>query len=33
MTDVLKKSKSYFGDGVKKITDKEKEMLKKFKYW
>jgi len=33
ITDVLKKSKSYFGDGVKKITDKEKEMLKKFKYW
>jgi len=33
LIDVLKKSKSYFGDGVKKITDKEKEMLKKFKYW
>ena len=33
LTTILKKAKNYYGDGVKKITDKEKEMLKKFKYW
>ena len=33
LVTILKKAKNFYGNGVKKITLKEKEMLKKFKYW
>ncbi len=33
LVTILKKAKNFYGDGKKKITLKEKEMLKKFKYW
>ncbi|MDB3932077.1 N-acetylneuraminate synthase family protein [Candidatus Pelagibacter sp.] len=32
-SSIIKKSSKIFGDGVKKFHNKEKEMLKKFKYW
>ena len=33
LTSVLLKSNKIFGDGIKKYSTKEREMLKKFKYW
>ena len=33
LVTILKKAKNFYGDGKKTITAKEKEMLKKFKYW
>ena len=33
LANILKKAKNYYGNGLKKITTKEREMLKKFKYW
>ena len=33
LSSTLHKASSYFGSGIKKISQTEKKMLKKFKYW
>ena len=33
LTRILKKAPSILGNGIKKISKQEKEMLEKFKYW
>ena len=33
LSSTLIKARSFFGDGIKKISEKEKKMLIKFKYW
>jgi N-acetylneuraminate synthase len=33
LSEILNKAPKFFGNGIKKISRKEKEILKKFKYW